>query len=108
MTYTVSAVLAVAVAVGVDTALLRTAVLRRRAFWAAYAILGSFQLATNGLLTRLPVFRYDPNGILGWRVVYAPVEDLLFGFAMIVVTLSIWVRLGHRAPAERATPAADR
>jgi lycopene cyclase domain-containing protein len=96
--YTVLAVLGVAVAVLLDLVVVRTKLLRHKAFWVTYAIVVFFQLVTNGLLTGIPVVRYDPGAILGWRLVFAPVEDLLFGFAMVVVTLSTWVRLGARAP----------
>jgi lycopene cyclase domain-containing protein len=104
VSYTALAVAGAVVAVGVDVSL-RTFLLRTKAFWAAYAIIVFFQLITNGLLTGIPIVRYDPSGIIGWHVVYAPVEDLLFGFAMVVVTLSVWVRLGRGA---HAAPPADR
>lgn len=98
MSYTVLGVAGVLVAVLVDVAALQTSLVRRRAFWTAYAILLFFQLAINGLLTGIPIVRYDPGAILGWRVVYAPVEDVFFGFALILVTLSWWVWLGARVP----------
>ena len=97
MTYTVAALLGVLVAAGLDLVLLRTALLRRRAFWVAYAIVVFFQLVVNGLLTGLKIVRYDPGAILGWRIAYAPVEDLLFGFAMVLATLSLLVWAGRRA-----------
>jgi lycopene cyclase domain-containing protein len=49
------------------------------------------------VLTGLPVVRYNPHAIIGLRFVYAPVEDVLFGFAMVLVTLASWVWLGARA-----------
>ena len=49
MTYTVLAVIGVAAAVLIDIAILRTVLLRRKAFWAAYAIMLFFQLITNTL-----------------------------------------------------------
>ena len=97
MNYTLLSAIGVAVAVAVDIALLRTRLLRTRGFWTAYAIVLFFQLVTNGVLTGLPVVRYDAHRILGLRIAYAPVEDLLFGFAMVTITLSVWVRLGARA-----------
>jgi hypothetical protein len=30
------------------------------------------------------------------RIVFAPVEDLLFGFALVVLTQVLWVWLGRR------------
>jgi lycopene cyclase domain-containing protein len=97
MNYTVAAVLGVAGAVVLDLAVLRTGLLRRKAFWTAYAIVLVFQLIVNGLLTGLRIVRYDGSRIVGLRIVYAPVEDLLFGFAMVTMTLSLWVAAGRRA-----------
>lgn len=97
MTYTWLALAGVAGAAVLDLAVLRTRLLGRRAFWTAYAIMAFFQLIVNGVLTGLPVVRYDPGAILGPRVALAPVEDLFFGFALILVTLAVWVWLGERA-----------
>jgi lycopene cyclase domain-containing protein len=97
VTYTVLALLGVAVAALVDQAVWRTNLLRRKAFWTAYALMLFFQLVVNGVLTGLPVVRYDRQAITGVRIVNAPVEDLLFGFAMVTLTLSTWVWLGRRA-----------
>jgi lycopene cyclase domain-containing protein len=99
MTYTGLAGLAIAAVVVIDGLVLRTNLVRRKAFWTSYAIIVAFQLLVNGVLTGLPVVRYNPAAILGWRIGYAPVEDLLFGFAMVLLTLSMWVWLGRRARA---------
>jgi lycopene cyclase domain-containing protein len=97
VTYTQLAVLAVPVAVLVDLAVLRTGLLRRRLFWTAYAIILFFQLISNGILTGRHIVGYAPDAILGLRIAYAPVEDLLFGFTLITLTLSLWVWLGRHA-----------
>lgn len=102
MTYTLAAVVGVAAAVGVDLLVARTRLLGTRTFWVAYAIVLFFQLIVNGLLTGLQIVRYDPAQILGPRFVFAPVEDLLFGFAMILFTLSVWVSAGRRGARRRA------
>jgi len=96
VTYTQLALLAAVAAVLADTVLLRTRLLGRRLFWTAYAIVLGFQLVTNGILAGRHVVSYDPAVILGPRLCFAPVEDLLFGFAMVTLTLSTWVRLGQR------------
>ncbi|HEY7100867.1 MAG TPA: lycopene cyclase domain-containing protein [Mycobacteriales bacterium] len=96
MSYTQLALLGVAGAVLVDTVLLRTWLVRRRTYWTAYAIVLFFQLIVNGILTGFDIVRYDPGAILGWRVAFAPVEDILFGYAMVTLTLSTWVWLGRR------------
>ncbi|MFI6757841.1 lycopene cyclase domain-containing protein [Micromonospora sp. NPDC050417] len=96
MSYTVAALLGVAGAVLVDLYVLRTRLVCRRVFWATYPIIVFFQLASNGILTGRQVVRYDPDAIIGLRLVYAPVEDLFFGFALVLLTLSTWVWLGRR------------
>ncbi len=95
MGYTLSALASVPLVVLVDLLLLRTRLLRRRVFWASYALVLFFQLIANGILTGFDVVRYDPGAILGLRVAWAPVEDLLFGFSLVTLTLSWWVWLGR-------------
>ena len=97
MTYTVLVAGALLGATACDLVLLRTRLLRRRAFWMSYAILFCFQLLVNGVLTGLRIVQYDRNTVLGLRLAYAPVEDLGFGFALILLTLSCWVALGRRS-----------
>jgi len=110
MSYTQLAVLGVVVVVVLDLWVFRTRLVRRRAFWTAYAIVVFFQLITNGLLTGFGIVRYDGGQIVGssspvegpppflgdGRIAFAPVEDLLFGFAMVVLTLVLWVWWGRR------------
>lgn len=107
MTYTQLAGLGVLGTVTVDVAVLRTNLVRRRAFWASYAILATFQLAVNGVLAGLPIVRYNPAVIIGPRLVFAPIEDLAFGFAMILLTLSAWVWLGRRQARRGQMPVLD-
>jgi lycopene cyclase domain-containing protein len=105
VSYTQLAVCGVLVAVVVDLAVLRTRMLGRASFWTAYAIVVFFQLLTNGWLTGREIVRYDGDAVLGGaaprflgagRIVYAPVEDLLFGFALALWTLCWWTWLGAR------------
>jgi lycopene cyclase domain-containing protein len=96
MTYTQAALAGVAGAVLVDLFLLRTRLITRVVFWATYPIIITFQLLSNGILTGRRIVIYAPDAILGWRIAYAPVEDLLFGFALILLTLSLWVWWGRR------------
>lgn len=113
MTYTAGAVIAVALAAGLDLLVLRTRLLFNRAFWASYAIILVFQLAVNGILTGLDIVQYDPDRTVGLRVVFAPVEDIGFGFALVTATLTMWLWLERRAeraprgPGRAVPPAAD-
>ena len=110
MSYTTAALLAVAATVVLDLVVLRTRLLARRAFWVSYAIIVFFQLVTNGVLTGRGIVFYDGDAIVGststagrtpellgdGRIVFAPLEDLLFGFALVVQTLAWWVWWGRR------------
>jgi lycopene cyclase domain-containing protein len=105
MTYTVAALIGVAGAAALDLFVLRTRVLARRSFWASYVVIVFFQLLVNGILTGQRLVVYSPHAILGnatprmfgdWRIAEAPVEDLLFGFSLIVQTLSWWLWWGGR------------
>ncbi len=95
MSYTTAVVLAVALALAVDLLMLRSRLLLQKVFWLSYSIIIVFQMIFNGVLTSRGVVRYDGDTILGPRVFGAPVEDLGFGFALVLVTLSLWVRLGR-------------
>ena len=110
MTYTQLGVVAVILVAVVDLGLLRTRLLRRRVFWVSYAIIVFFQLVTNGMFTGFGIVRYDGDAIIGstspdsgpppflgdGRIAFAPAEDLLFGFALVLLSLSLWVFWGRR------------
>jgi lycopene cyclase domain-containing protein len=96
MSYTAAAVAGVAFAVILDLAVLRTMLLRRKVFWASYAVILGFQLIVNGILTGQRLVVYSSSAIIGWRLVYAPVEDLLFGFSLVLQTQAWWIWWGRR------------
>jgi lycopene cyclase domain-containing protein len=105
MTYTAICVVAVLAVVVLDRWVARTRLTSSRAWWSAYGIIVVFQLLTNGWLTGRGIVRYDPDTIVGsgrvtfvgdGRLVYAPVEDLAFGFALVLTTCVAWVWLGGR------------
>jgi lycopene cyclase domain-containing protein len=101
VSYSTLAVIAVVGVLVVDLAVYRTRMVMRRAFWAAYAIIIVFQLLMNGVLTGLDVVTYDPDTVWGLRIAYAPVEDLLFGFALVTLTLASWAAVNRRANTAR-------
>jgi lycopene cyclase domain-containing protein len=96
VSYTAAVVVGLACAALLDLVVLRTRLLARVTFWATYPIILVFQLISNGVLTGRGVVRYAPRVVTGWRIGYAPVEDLGFGFALVLATLSLWVWLGRR------------
>jgi lycopene cyclase domain-containing protein len=97
VSYSELAVTAVVGVLLIDLAVLRTRMVTRPVFWVAYAIVLAFQLLLNGVLTGRGVVRYDPAAIWGPRIAYAPVEDLAFGFALVVLTLASWAAVNRRA-----------
>ena len=101
MTYTVAALLGVCATVLLDLFVLRTRLVTRAVFWSTYPIVIVFQLLSNGVLTGRRIVVYDPAAILGLRIAYAPVEDLLFGFAMVTLTLASWAAVNRRANTAR-------
>ena len=110
MSYTAIGIVAVILVVLADLFVFRTTLIRRKAFWASYAIIVFFQLITNGMFTGFQIVKYDGNAIIGstspadsappflgdGRIAFAPAEDLLFGFALVLLSLCLWVWLGRR------------
>jgi lycopene cyclase domain-containing protein len=100
--YTVAAPLAVLAVVVLETRWLHTGLLRTRAYWISMAICYGFMFAVNGWLTKLtaPIVIYNRDEISGLRIPWdIPVEDYLFGFAMLTLTMLVWDHLGQRRPA---------
>jgi lycopene cyclase domain-containing protein len=109
MTYTELAFVGVLIVIALDLYVFKTKILRRRVFWVSYSIVIFFQLVTNGILTGFGIVEYDGAAIIGsstlkdspptligdGRLIYAPIEDLLFGFCLVVLTLILWVWLGR-------------
>jgi lycopene cyclase domain-containing protein len=111
MTYTGIAVVAAVAAVALDRWVAHTRLTASGTWWTAYGIIVVFQILTNGWLTGRRIVRYDPDAIVGngrvtligdGRLVYAPVEDLAFGFALVLTTSVMWMWLGRRSGEEVA------
>lgn len=93
--YTLPAGAAVVAVVAVEVGLLRTGLFRRRAYWITMAIVAAFQVAVDGWLTKrsAPIVIYDPRQLSGARFPFdIPVEDFLFGFALVTAVLLGWQR----------------
>ncbi len=100
MSYTVLALAAVAITIFLESNVLKTGLFQRTSFYIAYSIVIFFQLITNGYLTGTEIVTYGDNAIMGIRIVNAPLEDLLFGFSLVVLTMSVWLKLERLAPKE--------
>ena len=96
MSYTYTALAFLALSIVFDMKVTGVRLLQRRAFWTSYAIILPFQSLTNWWLTSRNIVMYRSGAILGIRIAAAPLEDLIFGFALILGVLTLWVRLGKR------------
>ena len=96
MIYSDIAIVAFSLAVMNDLFGFKTSMLTRPAFWTSYAIIVPFQLITNWWLTSRGIVTYSPDAIIGTRIAGAPIEDLLFGFALVLSTMSLWVYWGRK------------
>ncbi|HEX3623118.1 MAG TPA: lycopene cyclase domain-containing protein [Acidimicrobiales bacterium] len=101
MEYTWASIVAVVAVVAVELFWLKTGIFAKATFWISYAIILFFQVLVDGWLTKLsaPIVTYNPDRFSGIRVPFdIPVEDYLFGFALIVLTILLWERAGQRRP----------
>jgi len=90
MIYSDIALVAILFAVITDLFILRTQVITRGIFWLTYGLIFPFQLLTNWWLTSKNVVMYSSSQIIGARFAGAPIEDLLFGFSLILMTVALW------------------
>lgn len=93
--YTVPAVLAVIAVCVLELGVLRTGLFRKPAYWISMAIVLGFQIPVDGWLTKLsaPIVIYDERHTSGIRFPFdIPVEDFLFGWAMVTAVLLLWER----------------
>lgn len=98
--YTVPAVLAVLAVCVLELGVLRTGLFRKPAYWISMVIVLGFQIPVDGWLTKLsaPIVIYDDQHTSGIRFPFdIPVEDFLFGWAMVTAVLLLWERQRLRA-----------
>jgi lycopene cyclase domain-containing protein len=107
--YSLPAIVAVVAVVALELAVLRTGLFRRPAYWLTMVIVIGFQIPTDGWLTKLsaPIVVYDEQHTSGVRFpLDIPVEDFLFGFALVTAVLLLWERqrLRQHADSRDETP----
>ena len=93
--YTLPAVLAVIAVCTLEFGVLRTGLFRRPAYWISMVIVFAFQILVDGWLTKLssPIVIYDDRHTSGIRFPFdIPIEDFLFGFALVTAVLLLWER----------------
>jgi hypothetical protein len=104
MTYTALGLSAVLTVVLLDLLVFKTKLVMRKIFWYSYSIILFFQFVSNGMFTGLGIVKYNDFAIIGGaspevgspaflgdgRLFFAPVEDVLFGFALVLLSLTLW------------------
>ena len=93
--YTLPAVLAVLAVCVLELRVLRTGLFRRPAYWISMVIVVGFQIPVDGWLTKLgaPIVLYNDQHTTGVRFPFdIPIEDFLFGFALVTAVLLLWER----------------
>lgn len=96
MSYTKIAITAFLLSILLDLFITKSRLLTRAVYWTSYAIIIFFQLITNWWLTSREIVMYDPDAIIGLRIASAPVEDLFFGFALVLSVMSLWIYWGKK------------
>ncbi len=97
--YTLWALVAAAAVITIEALWLHTGLFRRPAYWVTLAITWGFQIPVDGWLTKLsaPVVIYNPNEFSGIRFPWdIPIEDFVYGFALVTLVLLVWVRARTR------------
>jgi lycopene cyclase domain-containing protein len=93
--YTLPAVLAIVIVVAWEFGILHTGLFRRPSYWISMGIVVFFQALVDGWLTKLsaPVVIYDETQSTGLRFPWdIPIEDFLFGWALVTAVLLLWER----------------
>jgi lycopene cyclase domain-containing protein len=104
--YTLPAVLAVIAVCVLELRVFRTGLFGRPAYWITMAIVLAFQIPVDGWLTKLsaPIVIYDGRHTSGIRFPFdIPVEDFLFGWAMVTAVLVLWERQRMRDRSKKNT-----
>jgi lycopene cyclase domain-containing protein len=106
--YSLPAIVAVVGVCALEFAVLHTGLFRRAAYWLSMVIVFGFQIPVDGWLTKLsaPVVIYNERHTSGLRFPFdIPVEDFLFGFALVTAVLLLWEwqRLRQHTDSEDST-----
>lgn len=110
MTYTLIGIIAVVIAISFDLVVFKTKLITRKIFWYSYAIILFFQFVSNGMFTGFGIVKYNDAAIVGTsspvvgsppligdgRLFFAPIEDVLFGFSLVLLSLTLWIYFERR------------
>jgi lycopene cyclase domain-containing protein len=103
MEYTYAALASVGTVLVLDRAL-RTRVLAQPTFWFFMAAMMVCTTAANGYLTWRPVVLYGDGFFLGVRLGTIPLEDYLYGFSFITLSVQLWEFFRSKQDRKEARP----
>jgi len=98
--YTLPAAIAAVAVCVLELAVLRTGLFRKAEYWASMVIVVGFQILVDGWLTKLsaPIVIYNEEHSTGVRFPFdIPIEDFLFGFALVTAVLLLWEKQRPRS-----------
>jgi len=108
-TYPVGSALAAVVVVCLELLWLRTGIFRQPAYWLSMVVIFVFMIPVDGWMSKVPdpIVVYDPEVLSGVRFpIDIPLEEFVYAFAMLTLTIALWERAGrgaHPATAGRRT-----
>lgn len=73
-------------------------VLTSKRFWVSMGFIFIAFLIVNGVLTGLPVVRYNPAMIMNIRVGTIPLEDFFYNLTLMGFCIAFYTRLGNKKP----------
>ncbi len=88
--YTLLAVAGVVLAVIIDMLVLKTRLMLNKKFWIFWCVMFVLIFIINGYLTWRPIVLYGEGHYLGVRLFTIPIEDFLYGFALLTLNITIW------------------
>ncbi len=97
--YPTLAAVAAVVVVLIELFVVRSGILRSKAYWLSMLIVFGFMVAVDGWLTKLsaPIVLYRDSDVSGIRPIWdILVEEYAYAFALLTGVILIWDRLGER------------
>lgn len=96
--YTVLTLAGIAAVIAFERFWAKTRVFSSLQYWLALGIVLALQVPVDGWLTKLsaPIVTYGRTAFAGIRFPFdIPIEDFGFGFAMISLTIMVWILSGR-------------
>ena len=87
--YTVLGIISVLLAVYLDKAS-GINLLKKKRYYVFILIILFFKMLVNGYLTGKQIVMYRPQFFIGLRIGSIPLEDFLFGFSMVTMSIIFW------------------